>query len=83
MLVKCLEFKNAVGRKVVIKEIPVLELKHPHFFLIQIRLQSFVDSICDDRRECDSYSFREYLKKTVKWPVYDELFGSSKLKNNA
>ena len=83
MLVKCLEFRNANGRKVMTKEIPVLELKHPHFFLIQIRLQSFVDSIYEESGEAASYSFRDYLKRTVKWPVYEELFGSAKLKNNA
>ena len=83
LLFKSLEFKNAVGQKVRITEIPVLKKNSPFYFMIQVRLQSFISSVYGDMRARKSYSFKEYLKRVLKWPVYEQLFCSYELKNNA
>ena len=83
LLFKSLEFKNAVGQKVKITEIPVLERNSPFYFMIQVRLQTFISGIYFDENAKKTYSFREYLKRVLKWPVYEQLFQSAELKNNA
>lgn len=83
LLFKSLEFKNVVGQKVKVMDIPVLEEDSPHYFLIQVRLQTFITTLYGDRKVKKCYSFKEYLKRAIKWPVYEEIFRSPKLKNNA
>ncbi|MBU8878944.1 YpmP family protein [Bacillus sp. FJAT-29790] len=83
MLFKSLEFKNAVGQKVKITEIPVLKKNSPYYFMIQVRLQTFISTIYGDKKRNKSYSFREYLKRVLKWPDYQQLFKTPELKNNA
>jgi hypothetical protein len=83
LLYKSLEFKNTVGQKVKVKEIPALEKRNPHYFMIQVRLQTFISGIYFDENAKKTYSFREYLKRVLKWPVYEQLFQSAELKNNA
>ncbi|WNS73906.1 DUF2535 family protein [Bacillus sp. DTU_2020_1000418_1_SI_GHA_SEK_038] len=84
MLFKSLEFKNAVGQKVKITEIPVLERNSPFYFMIQVRLQAFMTFLYkDSKKVMKNHSFREYLKRVLKWPVYEELFKTPELKNNA
>lgn len=83
MLFKSLEFKNAVGQKVKIVEIPVLEKESPYYFMIQVRLQTFITAIYGSGIGNRSHSFREHLKRVLKWPVYEEIFKTPELKNNA
>ncbi|MED3553509.1 DUF2535 family protein [Cytobacillus praedii] len=83
MLFKSLEFKNAVGQKVKITEIPVLNKNSPDYFMIQVRLQAFIQSINGVQKEDAIYSYREYLKRVLKWPDYQKLFNAPELKNNA
>lgn len=83
LLFKSLAFKNAVGQKVKITEIPVLNKNSPYYFMIQVRLQSFITSIYGVQNEKKIYSFREYLKGILKWPDYQKLFKTPELKNNA
>jgi hypothetical protein len=83
LLFKSLEFKNVVGQKVKVMEIPVLEEDSPYYFLIQVRLQSFISSLYRDKQPKKCYSFRDYLKKALKWPVYQNVFQVPELKNNA
>ena len=84
LLFKSLEFKNAVGQKVKITEIPVLERNSPFYFMIQVRLQTFMTFLYkDSKKVMRNHSFREYLKRVLKWPVYEELFKTPELKNNA
>ncbi|MED3572079.1 DUF2535 family protein [Cytobacillus praedii] len=83
MLFKSLEFKNAVGQKVKITEIPVLNKNSPDYFMIQVRLQAFIKSINGVQKEVAIYSYREYLKRVLKWPDYQKLFNTPELKNNA
>lgn len=83
MLLKSLEFKNAVGQKVKVMDIPVLEEGNTYKFMIQVRLQAFVASIYRKKRPKKCYSFKDYLKKVIKWPDYEQLFKVEELKNNA
>lgn len=83
MLFKSLEFKNVVGQKVKVVEIPVLEEESPYYFMIQVRLQTFITAIYQERNARKFYSFQEYLKRVMKWPDYEQLFKSAELKNNA
>lgn len=83
MLFKSLEFKNVVGQKVKVVDIPVLEDESPYYFMIQVRLQTFITSIYQERNARKYYSFKDYLKRVIKWPDYEQLFKSAELKNNA
>ena len=83
MLFKSLEFKNVVGQKVKVVDIPVLEDESPYYFMIQVRLQAFITSIYRERNARKFYSFKEHLKRSMKWPDYEQLFKSAELKNNA
>ncbi|MBI0576025.1 DUF2535 family protein [Neobacillus cucumis] len=83
MLLKSLEFKTIVGQKVKVMEIPVLEEDSPFKFMIQVRLQTFITSIYKEQSPKRCYSFKEYLKKVMKWPDYEKLFKVDELKNNA
>jgi hypothetical protein len=83
LLFKSLEFKNVVGQKVKVVDIPVLEDESPYYFMIQVRLQTFITSIYQEKNAKKFYSFKEYLKRVIKWPDYEQLFKSVELKNNA
>jgi len=83
LLFKSLEFKNDVGQKVKVMDIPVLEEDSTYKFMIQVRLQTFITSIYVEKSSKKCYSFKEYLKKVLKWPDYEQLFKVGKLKNNA
>lgn len=83
MLLKSLEFKNAVGQKVKVVEIPVLEEDSPYNFMIQVRLQTFITSIYCEKQLKKVYSFKDYLKRVLKWPDYQEVFKAGELKYNA
>jgi hypothetical protein len=83
LLFKSLEFKNAVGQKVKIIEIPVLAKDSPYYFMIQVRLKTFIAATNANEKTLKNHSFREYLKRVLKWPVYEEIFKTPELKNNA
>ncbi|WP_307477392.1 DUF2535 family protein [Cytobacillus purgationiresistens] len=83
MLFKSLEFKNAVGQKVKIIDIPVLEKDSPYFFLVQVRLQAYMTFVFHTCDKIHTYSFKEYLKRVMRWPDYDRIFQTPKLKSNA
>jgi hypothetical protein len=83
LLLKSLEFKTDVGQKVKVMEIPVLEEDSTYKFMIQVRLQTYLTSICREKFPKRCYSFKDYLKKVMKWPDYEQLFKVGELKNNA
>ena len=83
MLFKSLEFKNMVGQKVKIMEIPVLEEGNPHYFMIQLRLQTFMTTIYSKESMKKCYSFKDHLKRILRWPEYEDIFSPPELKNNA
>ncbi|WP_026563827.1 DUF2535 family protein [Bacillus sp. UNC41MFS5] len=83
MLFKSLEFKNDIGQKVKIIEIPVLEEDSTYKFMIQVRLQTYATSLYEEKSLKKCYSFKDYLKNIMKWPDYERLFKIGELKNNA
>jgi hypothetical protein len=83
LLFKSLEFKNVYGQKVKIIEIPILEDGNTYRFMIQLRLETFITKVYYAQNVKAVYSFRDYLKKVLKWPVYEQIFKSDILKNNA
>lgn len=83
MLFKSLEFKNIVGQKVKVTDIPVLEEGSRFKFMIQVRLQKYITLLYQEQKPKKCYSFKEYLKKVMKWPDYEALFKLEELKNNA
>jgi hypothetical protein len=83
LLFKSLEFKNVVGQKVKVTDIPVLEEDSPYKFMIQVRLQTFITSIYFEKNPKKCYSFKDYLKRVLKWPDYKQLFEAGELKHNA
>ncbi|WP_108671214.1 DUF2535 family protein [Peribacillus acanthi] len=83
MLFKSLEFKNEVGQKVKVIDIPVLEEDSTFRFMITSRLELFIRSVYLDKGKARVHSFKEYLRRTMKWPHYEKLFQETELKNNA
>lgn len=74
LLYKTVEFKNVAGQKVKIIEIPVLGKNNRYYFMVQARLQSFIPAVYNKTQEKSCYSFRDYLKRKMKWPDFKELF---------
>ncbi|MBT2733525.1 DUF2535 family protein [Bacillus sp. ISL-7] len=83
MLCKSLEFKNVYGQKIKVIEIPVLETNNRYYFMIQVRLQMFISYLYNKPHEKSCYSFREYLKRKMSWPDYQDLFRMMEFRNNA
>ncbi|ANB57001.1 hypothetical protein GFC29_778 [Anoxybacillus sp. B7M1] len=83
MLFKSLEFKNAYGQKVKIIEIPVLEEDNTYRFIVQSRLETLIAKVYWSQEARCVYSFRDHLKRVLKWPVYEQIFKTDILKNNA
>jgi hypothetical protein len=83
LLFKNLEFKTISGQKVKITDIPVLSKASPHYYKVNIRLHQFINQIQASSHLKTSYSFRDYLKKVLKWPEYELIYKTSILKNNA
>ncbi|WP_110928014.1 DUF2535 family protein [Bacillus massiliglaciei] len=81
MLFKRLEFKNKIGQKVEIVEIPYLLPGNPHYFMVQARLNCYIDQIFEMKDYKRVYSFKHYLAAVLKWPVYYELFEQEFLNN--
>ncbi|MDQ0214433.1 hypothetical protein J2S13_000829 [Oikeobacillus pervagus] len=83
MILKTIEFHTAKGQRVKITDIPVLEEDNPFHFSVQIRLQILVNKVYNQGNGKETHSFRNYLKKVLKWPDYEKLFKINELKNNA
>ncbi|WP_078409705.1 DUF2535 family protein [Priestia abyssalis] len=83
MLFKSLEFKHLNEQKVKVIEIPVLEDDNPYRFMISIRLEAFINKIYNNQNPKKVYSFKEYLKRVLKWKQYELVFKEDILKHNA
>ncbi|MDQ0162782.1 DUF2535 family protein [Aeribacillus alveayuensis] len=83
MLLKSLEFKAKNGQKVKIIEIPVLEDDNSYRFMLNLRLQTFLLTIYGTKQPKRVYSFREYLKRVLKWPDFEAIYQINLLRNNA
>jgi predicted GTPase len=71
---KRIEFINITGQKVKVTDIPVLGSTDRNYFMIQARLQIFISSLYYNPQEKSSYSFREYLKRKIRWSDFEDLF---------
>ncbi|MEL3974670.1 DUF2535 family protein [Rossellomorea oryzaecorticis] len=83
MLTKTIEFKSKYGMKVKILEVPVLKEDSPLYFRVNLKLNAFISKVMKEHAQKTTYSFREYLKKTMKWSDYELIYYSEELKNNA
>lgn len=83
MLFKSLEFKRKDGQKVKVMEIPVLEENNSYRFIVDVRLQTYLTALYNESGAKNVHSFREHLKKAVKWRDYEAIFQSDILKHNA
>ena len=83
MLSKTIEFKNMVGQKLKVVEIPVLERNNQHYFMIQAYLQMFITSLYNKPQEKSCFSFREHLKRKISWPDFNDIFSIQEFRNNA
>jgi hypothetical protein len=83
LLSKTIEFKNMAGQKVKVVEIPVLELKHRDYFMIQARLQNFMTNLYNNPQEKTCFSFRDFLKHKISWSEFEEVYKIEEFKNNA
>lgn len=83
MLWKSLEFTIKEGQKVKVIEIPVLEDDSTYHFLVKVRLESYISRILSEKEPKQIYSFKEYLRTVLKWPVYCNVVKTDILKNNA
>jgi hypothetical protein len=83
LLLKSLEFIHANGQKVKVTEIPLWEEDNLTSLRIKLRLQTFITKISKDSTPKNMYSFRDHLKKSLKWHEYAEIYKTDILKNNA
>ncbi|MFZ3588731.1 DUF2535 family protein [Bacillus sp. DJP31] len=83
MLLKSLEFTHQSGQKVKVMEIPVWEEDNLFTLKVKFRLQTFITRISTNPNPKKLYSFRDHLKKTLKWQEYTEIYKTDILKNNA
>lgn len=83
LLLKSLEFKRSDGQKVKVTEIPLLKEDDPHFFMANLRLEIFLKTLYCSKRKKNVYSFRDYLKRALKWQDYLAIYQQDELKHNA
>lgn len=83
MLCKSLEFKNEFGQKIKVVEIPVLDKNNRYYFMMQFRLQNFISCLYNEPQEKSCHSFRDYLKKKMRWPDFKDLYGIKEFRSNA
>ncbi|MDQ0228477.1 DUF2535 family protein [Metabacillus niabensis] len=80
---KSLEFKNIVKQRIKVIEIPVLKTDHHYYFIVQVHLQSYISLLYNKPQDKHVFSFREYLKRKMKWSDFNDLFGIQEFKSNA
>jgi len=83
LVCKSLEFKNSFGQKIKVMDIPVLDKDHRYYFMVDVRLQSYISSLYYKPQEKGNHSFSEYLKRKISWTEYKELYSIKDFKNNA
>lgn len=83
MVCKSLEFKNSFGQKIKVMDIPVLAKDHQYYFMVEVRLQSYISLLYYNSQDKSSYSFREHLKRKVSWTDFKEVYCIEDFRNNA
>jgi hypothetical protein len=64
-------------------DIPVLEKNHRYFFMVEVRLKSYISLLYHKPQEKGTHSFREHLKRKMNWADFKELYNILDYKNNA
>jgi hypothetical protein len=82
LLCKSLEFKNHFGQKIKVLDIPVLDKNHQSYFMVEVRLQSYISLLYHNSQEKESHSFREYLKRKINWAQFLELYSIQDFKTD-
>ncbi|OLO39376.1 hypothetical protein BTR23_10075 [Alkalihalophilus pseudofirmus] len=82
MLYKTVEFQNVVGQKVKVVDIPVVGRSHRYYFMIQARLQMFITPLYNQPQTTSCFSFRDYLKRKMKWSDFQNLYTNDNQWNN-
>jgi Protein of unknown function (DUF2535) len=83
LICKSLEFKNTFGQKIKVMDIPVLEKNHRFYFMVEVRLQSYISLLYYNLQENSSHSFREHLKRKMSWSDFKDLYRIQDFINNA
>jgi Protein of unknown function (DUF2535) len=83
LVCKSLEFKNTFGQKIKVMDIPVLEKNNRFYFMVEVRLQSYISLLYYNLQENSSHSFREHLKRKMSWSDFKDLYRIQDFKNNA
>jgi hypothetical protein len=83
LLFKNLEFKNGIGHKVKITDIPVLLPGDPNYFMVTARLEMLMNHVYRKTDSPVNCSFKDYLAAVLRWPDYQKMFLEEHLKSNA
>uniref|UniRef100_UPI003EBE2136 DUF2535 family protein n=1 Tax=Bacillus maqinnsis TaxID=3229854 RepID=UPI003EBE2136 len=71
------------GAQIKVTEVPVLRGDETYCFMLTFRLESFLKKIYVSKGKRNVYSFRENLKRNVKWSTYEQIYQQPTLKHNA
>ncbi|MBT2575371.1 DUF2535 family protein [Bacillus sp. ISL-51] len=83
MLLKSLEFKRRDGIQVKVTDIPVVTEGEHYFFQIHQHLELYLREVFASQSVRTVYSFRQYVKRRMKWKDYEAVFNQEMLKHNA
>jgi len=83
LLFKSLEFIHASGQRVKVIDIPMLREDDTLKFMISARFEIFLSKIYSEKHPNTLYSFKDHLKRVLKWKDYERIFYFNTLKHNA
>ncbi|MFS0656726.1 DUF2535 family protein [Bacillus sp. 179-C3.3 HS] len=83
MLLKTICFRRMDGVQIKVTEIPVLRGDETYSFMLTLRLDAFLKKVYVSKGKRDIYSFREDVKRNVKWSTYEKIYQELTLKHNA
>ncbi|MBQ4818032.1 YpmP family protein [Bacillus pumilus] len=83
MLLKTICFRRMDGAQIKVTEVPVLKGDEPHGFMLTFRLEAFLKKVYVSKGKRTVYSFREDVKRNVKWSTYEQIYQEPTLKHNA
>ncbi|MFP3326453.1 DUF2535 family protein, partial [Planococcus sp. SIMBA_160] len=74
-------FRRMDGDQIKVTEIPVLKGDETYCFMLTFRLEAFLKKVYVSKGKRDVYSFREYVKRNVKWSTYEQIYQQPTLKH--
>ncbi|MDM5298445.1 YpmP family protein [Bacillus pumilus] len=83
MLLKTICFRRMDGIQIKVTEVPVLKGDETYCFMLTFRLEAFLKKVSVSKGKRDVYSFREDVKRSVKWSTYEQIYQEPTLKYNA